>query len=136
MLDLPWITVRGLHILKAFARADGPLTLGAVARETGVAPSRSARILRVLKAAGLIEPALPKGWKLSRPAGNISVLEAVEALGASRPRPEHCQADWALCENRGGCVLAPLCRQAHESLIGVFREHTLADLRMEAPTLP
>jgi DNA-binding IscR family transcriptional regulator len=136
MLDLPWMTVRGLHMLKALARGEGPMTLGAIAREACVSPSRAARLVRILRSAGLIVPSGPKSWALARGPEDITVLEAVEALGASRPRPEHCQADWAICVDRGGCVLAPLCRHAHESLLQIFRHHTLADLGVELPTLP
>jgi DNA-binding IscR family transcriptional regulator len=136
MLDLPWMTVRGLRVLKAMARGEGPMTLGAIAREACLAPSRAARLARILRSAGLIAPAGAKHWTLARRPEAITVLEAVEALGASRPRPEHCQADWAICVDRGGCVLSPLCRQAHESLLEIFRHHTLADLGVELPTLP
>lgn len=136
MLDLPWTTVRGLNVLKSLAREEEPMTLGALAREACVPPSRAARLLRILRSAGLVETAGARGWTLARRPAEISVLEAVEALGASRPRPEHCQADWAICLDRGGCALAPLCRQAHESLMEIFRSHTLADLQVELPTLP
>ena len=136
MLDLPWTTLRGLRALKALAREEGPLTSAALAREVRLAPSRAAGLLRLLKAAELIAPAGHKGWTLARPAGDITVLEAVEALGTSRPHPEDCSADWSLCPDRGGCALAPLCREAHESLLEIFRGHTLADLRAEMPVLP
>ena len=136
MLDLPWTTVRGLAALKALALEDGPLTSGALGREAHLTPARAARMIRELKAAGLVASAGHRGWTLARPASDITVLEAVEALGASRSPSERCRADWSMCDDRGGCVLAPLCRQAHESLIEVFRGHTLADLRAELPVLP
>ena len=136
MLDLPWITVRGLHALKVLAREEGPLTSGALAREVHVTPTRAARLFRQLKSAGLISSAGHRGWILARPAGDITVLDVVESLGSSSARPERCQADWTMCRDRGSCSLAPLCRQAHERLIEVFRGHTLADLRAEMPALP
>lgn len=135
MLDLPWTTVRGLHALKALAREGGPLSLGAIAREACVPPSRAARLLRILRSAGLVEETAPRRWTLARRPEQISVLDAVEALGASRPHAEHCQADWAICVNRGGCAIAPLCREAHERLLEIFRVHTLADLRVEMPSM-
>ena len=126
MFDLPWTTLRGLQAVGAFARDDVPLSAGVLARELHVTPRRAARLIRVLKSAGLVASAGHKGWTLSRPAGDITVLEAVEALGASRSHPpERCPAE-----------LAPLLREAQESLSDLFRNHTLADLRAEMPALP
>jgi DNA-binding IscR family transcriptional regulator len=135
MLDLPWMTVRGLHALKALAREGGPMSTGAIAREACVPPGRAASLLRILRSADLVEEAGPRRWALARRPEQISVLEAVEALGASRPRAEHCQADWSICDNRGGCAIAPLCREAHRRLLEIFRGHTLADLRVEMPSM-
>ena len=135
MFDLPVETVRGLRALKAFAREEGPLTAADLARDARVTPSHIAKLMRTLKGAGLVV-SFGARWSLARPAGDITVLEAVEALGMSRPRSGHCQADWPLCDDRGGCVLAPLCREAHEKLLDLFRTHTLADLRAEMPALP
>ncbi len=134
MLDLPWTTVRGLHVLKALAAHSGPMKGADLAREAGVTPARLQPLLRLLRAADLVEPRRP-GWALTRPADRIGVLEAVEALGASRTKPEHCRADWANCDNRGGCALAPLCRHAHAVLQEIFRHHTLADLGVELPAM-
>lgn len=134
MLDLPWTTVRGLHLLKALARHEGPMKAAELAREAGVTPGRLQTLLRVLRAANLVEPRR-HGWILARPADQIQVLEAVEVLGASRTRPAHCRADWATCDNRGGCVLAPLCRHAHAVLVEILRNHTLADLGIELPAM-
>ena len=134
MMDLPWTTVRGLHLLKALARQEGPMRAGALAREAGVSPGRLQTLLRLLRTAGLVE-ARGHGWVLARPAERIQVLEAVEALGAARAKPAHCQADWATCDNRGGCALAPLCRHAHAVLVEIFRNHSLADLGVELPAM-
>jgi Rrf2 family protein len=131
MFDLPAETARGLRALKALARGDGHLTAADLAREARVAPSHAARLMRTLKGAGLVVSS-GSGWSLARPAGVISVLEAVEALGMSRPRSEGCPH----CDDRDGCVLAPLCREAHEAMIELFRTHSLADLRAEIPALP
>lgn len=135
MIGLSRISMLGLHALNALARDEGPRSSGALAREVHVYPSQVARLLRLLKAAGLVASAGHKGWILAKPSGDITVLEAVEALGMSRPHPEDCPAG-SSCPERGACALAPLCRQAHESLIEVFRGLTLADLRAELPALP
>lgn len=135
MLDLPWTTVRGLHVLKALARRGGPVKAADLAKEAGVTPPRLARLLRILVAADLVELRPRHGLALTREPDRISVLEAIEALGAQRSRPAHCRADWSTCDNRGGCALAPLCRRAHAVLEEVFRSQTLADLQVELPAL-
>ena len=134
MLDLPWTTVRGLHLLKALAHHEAPMKAADLARETGVTPGRLQTLLRILRAADLVEARRP-GWALSRPADQIRVLDAIEALGEARPKPAHCRADWSTCDSRGGCALAPLCRHAHTVLVEIFRHHTLADLQVEMPAM-
>ncbi len=135
MLNLPWTTVRGLHLLKALARHGGPMKAAELAREAEVSSSRLTELLRLLARADLVESRPRQGWALTREPDRITVLEAVEALGVARPRPAHCHADWAACEHRGGCALAPLCRQAHLVLREIFHSQTLADLQVEMPAL-
>ena len=126
MFDLPWKVTRGLQALAAFARDDQPRSAGLLAREIHVAPGRAAALIRELKTAGLVTGAGHRGWALTRPAGSITVLDAVAALGMARSHhPEHCPAE-----------LAPLCREVNDRLLEVFRSHTLADLRAELPSLP
>jgi len=134
MLDLPWTTVRGLHALKALANEGSPMTLGAIARAARVPAARASRLLHALKDAGLVE-ASGRRWTLARRPDEITLLRALEALGPDSPRPERCHADWATCADRGGCPIAPLCRQAHERLVELFAARTLADLHVEAPAL-
>ena len=135
MLNLPWTTVRGLHLLKALARHGGPVKAADLARDAGVGPSRLPDLLRRLARAGLVESRPRHGWALAREPDQITVLEAIEALDTGRPRPAHCHADWADCDHRGACALAPLCRQAHVVLQEIFRSQTLADLQVELPVL-
>ena len=111
--------------------SPGPVACADLAREARVTPSHAARLMRTLKGAGLVVSS-GSGWSLARPAGVITVLEAVEALGMSRPRSEDCPH----CDERDGCVLAPLCREGHEAMIELFRTHSLSDLRAEMPALP
>jgi Rrf2 family protein len=126
MFDLPVETERGLRALKAIARHDGPVAAAELAREARVTPNHVARLLRTLKAAGLVAPSGSGRWALARPAGAITVLEAVEALGV----------DWNHRDDHDDCVLAPLCREAHETMLDLFRARTLADLRAALPVLP
>ncbi|HEX7901842.1 MAG TPA: Rrf2 family transcriptional regulator [Planctomycetota bacterium] len=126
MFDLPWSATRGLQALAAFSRDDQPLSAGGLARELHVPPGRAAALIRELKAAGLIAAAGHKGWALTRPAGDVTVFDALVALGAARPdHPELYPPE-----------LSPLYREANENLIELFRRHTLADLRAEMPSLP
>jgi Rrf2 family protein len=136
MLELPWTTVRGLHLLKALARHGGPVKAVALAREAGVTPSRLRLLLGLLAQADLVESRPRQGWTLAREPHRITVLEVVEALDPHRARPAHCRADWGTCDDRGGCALAPVCRQAHDVLQETFRRQTLADLQAEMPALP
>jgi len=135
MLELPWTTVRGLHVLKCLSAAGKAVPLPRIAAETHVSTAHAARLIARLRELGFVESRPGKGFVLARPAGEISVADVVRGLGASSAKPARCKADYGTCSERAVCALAPLCREAEEGLREVFGRFTLAGLDRELPAL-
>lgn len=127
--------MRGLHALKCLERHGKPVPVSRLAAETHVSPAHAARLIARLRELGFVESRPGKGFVLARPAGEISVAEVVQGLGAASAKPHRCKADYTTCTDRGVCVLAPLCRAAEEGLEEVFRRFTLSELSTELPAL-
>lgn len=75
----------GLRCLLRVARLEaiGPVTGREIARAEGLRPGHVDQIMRSLRADGLVlsTRAAPKGHRLSRPAREISVWQAIQAVG-------------------------------------------------------
>ena len=67
----------------AFHPGPGPLTAPEIARREGLGPEYVARIMRALRAGGLVVSTrgASGGYRLPRPAEQISAWEAIRALG-------------------------------------------------------
>jgi Rrf2 family protein len=79
----------GLHcaVLLAVLRADTPLATGRLAEYHGVPVAYLAKHLQAMSRAGIVaaEPGRGGGYRLARPATDISVLDVVEAVDGEDP---------------------------------------------------
>jgi Rrf2 family protein len=135
MLNLPWTTVRGLHVLKCLERHGKAVSTSRIAAEVHLSAANAARLISRLRELGFVESRPGKGFVLARPAAEIVVADVVRGLGAAGPRPARCRADYATCTDRSVCALGPWCREANEALEETFRRHTIAGLESELPAL-
>ena len=71
---------------------DAPVTTQQVAHAEGIGPEYAARLLRELRAGGLLESTrgASGGYRLTRPAAEISVWDAMLALGGEFFPEEFC----------------------------------------------
>jgi Rrf2 family protein len=67
----------------AFHDPSGPITAQKIAQAEGLGPEYAAKIMRTLRAGGLVVSVrgAAGGYRLARPANEIGVWEAIEALG-------------------------------------------------------
>jgi Rrf2 family protein len=92
----------GLRCLLALARADGPLTIPEIARAERIAEPNTAKLLRILRRAGLVSAhrGHTGGYSLSRPAAEMNLGEVLSTLGGRI-------FDSAFCEKHAGGAPRP-----------------------------
>jgi Rrf2 family protein len=100
-----------------------------IAAATDVPERFMARILVELVGSGLIEARIGRtgGYRLARPAADISLLELVETIeGPSRST--RCVLRERACEPGQPCAIHPVWASAQSGLIDTLAATTLADL--------
>ena len=134
----------GLHCLLYLANppGDGPVSSRDLAEFQGISPSLVAKLFTLLQKAGIVESAegIQGGYRLARPAADVSVADVITALEGDKPLFQckeirrNCvlynddPPDWA---TRGVCGIHAVMLQAQERMFDSFRGHTLASLAGE-----
>jgi Rrf2 family protein len=128
----------GLRCMLQLARRqrDGqaqPLTLAEVARDEGLTVAYVAKLVRRLRRAGLVKSVLGRsgGYTLARPAGEISVLEVLGALGGKLYTSDYCRrfsGERATCTHMGDCSIRSLWGVVEGLLDRVLGATMLKDL--------
>jgi Rrf2 family protein len=128
----------------ASARGGAPVPISEVAAAEGLGPEYAAKLLRLLRLAGLVESERGAlgGYRLARPAGEISVWSALEALGGAFYDRDFCachSGQGARCVRSRDCSLRPLWaglqRALRDTLAGIHLSDLLRDERAMATWL-
>ena len=133
----------GLRCLIQVARHAGPdpLTIPEIAEAEGLSPEYTAKLLRALRQAELVVSTRGAGggYRLARPAREITAWQVVQALGGSLFPKEFCESHPGLrhdCVHTGGCSIRGLWGAVESAVRGVLEGVTLADLaRTDTPAL-
>jgi Rrf2 family protein len=133
----------GLRCLLQVARERGPepATIPEIAAREGLSPEYAAKLLRALRQADLVVSTRGAGggYRLARPAREITVWEVVQALGGSIFPAEFCESHPGQrhdCVHTTACSLRPVWSAVESAIRGVLQGVTLADLaRAERPLL-
>jgi Rrf2 family protein len=125
----------GLRCLLRLARHEGPepLRIQEIAEAEGMSPEYVAKLMRVLRKGSLVRSTrgAAGGYRLERPAADITVWQAVEVLGGEFFPESFCEAHPG---SRRDCVHTTDCsiRALWSGLNGLLRHAlssiTLADL--------
>lgn len=131
----------GLHCLTCLVRPPADAALGTkdLAEFQGVSPSLVAKIFTRLEKAGLVESAegVRGGFRLARPAAEITVLDVVDAIEGDKPLFTcrqilgHCavlDCDQAAKAARGMCMIHTVMLEAEQALRRTLRSYTLAEM--------
>ncbi len=125
----------GLRCLLQVAREPGPApaTIPEIAAREGLSPEYAAKLLRALRQAGLVVSTRGAGggYRLARPAGEITVWAVVEALGGSIFPAEFCETHPGQrhdCVHTSACSLRPVWTAVESAIRGFLQNVTLADL--------
>jgi Rrf2 family iron-sulfur cluster assembly transcriptional regulator len=127
----------GLRCLMRLAQADGQsCTLPEVAAAEGLSVPYAAKLMGVLRQAGLIESARGRsgGYRLARAPAEIGLGSLLLLLGEPLfDEPNYCQrhagtASDGNCVHHGGCSLRALWHTLEQWMRGSLDQITLADL--------
>lgn len=131
----------GLRCLLQVARHDGgePLQIPEIAGREGLSPEYTAKLMRALRQGGLVVSTrgASGGYRLARVAHEISVWEALVALGGPLFSDEFCSSHPGQlrdCVHTTDCSVRALWRWVGTAVREALRGITLADMaRAEAP---
>jgi len=125
----------GLRCLLQLARAGegAGLTIGDLSEREGISAPNVAKIMRILRRAGLVRSTRGKsgGYHLSRPAKDVRALDVLAALGGRLFDPGFCDRHAGVethCLNTRDCSIRPVLRGLQDAVDQVLGELTLATL--------
>ena len=125
----------GLRCLLQLARtsAGHSLTIAEMSEREGISAPNVAKIMRILRRAGLVRSTRGKsgGYHLARPAGQVRALDVLAALGGRLFDPGFCDRHagaFTHCLNTGDCSIRPVLRGLQDAVYQVLGELTLASL--------
>jgi Rrf2 family protein len=132
----------GLRCLLQVASHPGPepLTGPEIARREGLGPEYVARIMRALRAGDLVVSTrgAAGGYRLARPAGRISVWEAIHVLGGELFGEAFCDCrpgQRRECVHAAGCAVRAVWRKVEGTVRGALERISLEDLQREEPAM-
>ena len=127
----------GLRCLLQVARRDtgGSATIPEISRVEGISPAYVAKLLRILRQAGLVQAARGKigGYTLALPPEHICVGDALAKLGGGRLyEGDFCHkyaGTETCCVHSSNCSMRSLWRSLQDAVDNVLDRLTLRDLR-------
>jgi len=136
----------GLRCILQIARRQGgqaerPMTLGEIAREEGLTVPHVAKLIRILRKAGLVRSVLGRtgGYSLGRTADTISLAEILAVLGGGRLYDtSYCErhaGDQKVCTHMGDCSIRSLWGVLEDLLERVLRRTMLSELISSEKTM-
>jgi len=138
-MHLQAIEEYGLRCLIQVARAaegDAPLPIAEIARAEGLSAEYTAKLMRQLRLGELVESVRGAGggYRLSRPAREISVWAALHALGGEPFPADFCACHpgrQSECVRQTDCALRALWRTVKQTLHQTLEAISLEDLRRD-----
>jgi Rrf2 family protein len=125
----------GLRCLLQIARQgdEGSLTIGEMSQREGITAPNVAKIMRILRRAGLVRSTRGKagGYRLGRPPAEVPVGEALAALGGRLFDATFCDRHAGSedhCLNASDCSIRPVLRRVQDAVDHVLSRLTLQSL--------
>jgi Rrf2 family protein len=125
----------GLRCLLQLARAGegASLTISEMSEREGISSPNVAKIMRILRRAGLVTSTRGKsgGYSLARPAAEVRALDVLSALGGRLFDTEFCDRHAGVerhCLNTRDCSIRPVLRGLQQAVDHVLGDLTLASL--------
>ena len=125
----------GLRCLLRVGRAgtEGSVTIGELSRSEGMSEPNVAKMMRILRNAGLVQSTRGQagGYSLGRPAAEINIGEALAALGGRLYESSFCDEHTGmerLCTNMPDCSIRSVWRMVQGAVDQVLGKISLKDL--------
>jgi Rrf2 family protein len=132
----------GLRCMLQVARSRGeePLTIPQIAGAEGLSSEYTAKLMRALRQGGLVVSTRGAGggYRLARPAHEITAWEVLEVLGGPIFPDSFCETHPGQrrdCIHSTNCSVRALWRTVEHSVRGVLDRITLADLHKPEPDM-
>ncbi len=124
----------------AFHDPSQPMTAQEIARAEGLGPEYVAKIMRTLRAGGLVVSTrgASGGYHLARPVNEIGVWEALEVLGGEFFPEGFCDCHPGRrreCVHLTDCSVRALWRKVENTLKGALNAISLEDLRRDETSM-
>ncbi len=125
-----------VRCLSQLARAEGKLTIGAIAELEGLSEENTAKVMARLRAIGLARSLRGKdgGYLLARPPEQISLAEVLEGVAGELFQLERCHGDHGSrsgCVHHAECSLRPMWARLEQVVHDFLSALTIADLLRE-----
>ncbi len=127
-----------LQLARAEARAEdgAPVSISQIAGSEGLSPEYTAKLMRELRMGGLVESVrgTAGGYRLARPAADISVWSALSVLGGAFFSEAFCECHGGQqrqCVRSSDCSLRALWRAVQSALRETLEKISLADLQRD-----
>jgi Rrf2 family protein len=124
----------------ALRATDGTVTAQEIARAEGIGPEYVARIMGTLRAGGLVESTrgASGGYRLARPAGEITVWDAIAVLGGEFFPEGFCDCHPGQrreCLHATDCSIRAVWRKTQGLLQEALERISLGDLQRDEPAM-
>ncbi len=132
----------GLRCLLQLARQRGsePMSIYEIAKAERLSPEYAGKLMQLLRRAGLATSSRGPGggYRLARPAEEISVWEAIEVLGGKLFPRDFCECHTghaASCVHSTDCSIRALWLMITEMVRDALEEVALADLQQDEASM-
>ncbi len=135
MLRVTKLTDYASVVLTVLASApDAVLSATGLAERAGLEPPTVAKVLKPLAQAGLVQAfrGATGGYRLARPASEISLVEIVEAMEGPLAMTE-CSVHDGQCDIEHSCSARANWRRINDVVADALRRVTLADMTLPVP---
>jgi FeS assembly SUF system regulator len=137
MLRVTKLTDYASVVLTVLASApETVLSASGLAERAGLEPPTVAKVLKPLAQAGLVQAfrGVSGGYRLARPASEISLVEIVEAMEGPLAMTE-CSVHDGNCGIEQSCSARANWRRINDVVADALRRVSLADMALPAPAL-
>lgn len=125
----------GLRCLLRVARGEGSVcqTIPQISAAEGLTTHHVAKLMRILRRGGFVKSTRGQagGYTLSRPAGQITVLQVLNSLGGPVFSPRFCERHTGtsqVCQNYRACTIRCLWKTIQYFLDELLGKTTVEDL--------